>query len=171
MKRIIIFILAKIYKILHQSHINYTYTKLKEKYQIHKTFVFNGEGIMMYGEGEIHIGENSYIGRFSRIQVSKNHSVKIGRQCKIGPNFQIWTETSVVDCDFLNDLNIKPKIDNIEIGDAVWIGANVIVSPGVKIGNNSIIGANSVVTKDVTDFAIVGGIPAKLIRYKRLNEK
>lgn len=168
MKDILISILAKVYQVLHQSYTNYTYRLMKKKYQLHATFTFNGEGILMYGDGMIDIGENSYIGRFSRIQVSKGTHVKIGKECKIGPNFQIWTETSDVDCDFSHYSTIRVKIGNVEIGDATWIGTGVIISPGVTIGNNCIIGANSVVTKDVSDFAVVGGVPAKLIRYKKI---
>ena len=54
----------------------------------------------------------------------------------------------------------------IEIGNDVWIGMNALIMPGLKIGNGVTIAANSVVTKDIEDYAIVGGSPAKLIRYK-----
>jgi maltose O-acetyltransferase len=168
MKKILIGILANVYEILERAHTSYTYSKMKRKYSIHETFTFNGEGILLYGEGAISIGKNSYIGRFSRIQVSPGCKVEIGEECKIGPNFQVWTETSEVDCDFSFYSNIQSKLGDIIIGDAVWIGSGVIISPGVKVGNNSIIGANSVVTKDVPEYAIVGGVPAKLIRFKKL---
>ena len=52
------------------------------------------------------------------------------------------------------------------IGNDVWIGARVIVLPGVTIGNHVIIGAGAVVTKDIPDYAIAGGVPAKVIRYR-----
>ncbi len=52
------------------------------------------------------------------------------------------------------------------IGNDVWIGANVILTPGVHIGNGAILAAGAVVTKDVSAYAIVGGVPAKLIRYR-----
>ena len=56
----------------------------------------------------------------------------------------------------------------LEIGDDVWIGARVIVLPGCKKGGaHSIIGAGAVVTKDVPDYAIVGGNPAKIIRMRK----
>lgn len=60
--------------------------------------------------------------------------------------------------------------DKTTILNDVWIGKNVIIKSGVRVGNGAIIGAGSVVTKDVPDYAIVGGVPAKLIRY-RFNEE
>jgi acetyltransferase-like isoleucine patch superfamily enzyme len=54
----------------------------------------------------------------------------------------------------------------IEIGSDVWIGARAIILDGLKIGNGAIIAANAVVTKDVPDYAIVGGCPAKILRYR-----
>ena len=53
----------------------------------------------------------------------------------------------------------------------MWIGANVIILPGVKIGNGAIIAAGAVVTKDVEPYAIVGGVPAKLIKYRFKKEE
>ena len=54
----------------------------------------------------------------------------------------------------------------VTIGNDVWIGTRVIILPGVTIGNGVIIGAGAVVTKDVPDMAIVGGCPAKIIRFR-----
>lgn len=59
----------------------------------------------------------------------------------------------------------------VVIGNDVWIGANVVIMPGVHIGNGAIIGAGAVVTKDVDDYAVVGGVPAKLIRYRFPKDK
>jgi acetyltransferase-like isoleucine patch superfamily enzyme len=58
----------------------------------------------------------------------------------------------------------------ITIKNDVWIGADSVLKPGITIGNGAVIAANAVVTKDVPDYAIVGGVPAKIIRY-RFNEK
>ena len=61
----------------------------------------------------------------------------------------------------------RPSIEkDIVIGNKVWIGSNVFIREGINIGDNSIIGANSVVVKAVPENAIVGGIPAKIIKYK-----
>ena len=54
----------------------------------------------------------------------------------------------------------------VTIGNDVWIGANVVILPGVSIGDGAIIAAGAVVTHDVEDYAIVGGVPAKLIKYR-----
>ena len=59
----------------------------------------------------------------------------------------------------------------IHIGHDVWVGARAIVLDGVNIGDGAIIAANSLVTKDVPPYAIVGGIPAKVIRYRFSDEK
>jgi virginiamycin A acetyltransferase len=62
------------------------------------------------------------------------------------------------------------KNKKVVIGNDVWIGDNVTILPSVKIGNGSVIGAGAVVTKDVPDYAIVAGVPAKVVKY-RFNDK
>ena len=59
----------------------------------------------------------------------------------------------------------------ITIGNDVWIGARVIILPGVTVGNHTVIGAGSVVTKDVPNYAIVGGNPARVIRDRRQSRR
>lgn len=66
----------------------------------------------------------------------------------------------------------SPLRDNrpVEIGNDVWIGGNVIILPGVKIGDGAVLAAGAVVTRDVEPYAIVGGVPARLIR-KRFSDE
>jgi acetyltransferase-like isoleucine patch superfamily enzyme len=64
----------------------------------------------------------------------------------------------------------NPQRPQPKFGNDVWVGANVTVMPGVTIGNGAVLAANSVVTKDVPDYAVVGGNPARIIKY-RFNEK
>ncbi len=161
MYKIIYYILhfcARIYWVL-------IYKYFRSKYNIHKNFRFNGNRIHFYGNGQIKIAQNSYVGENTNIQSDNNCIVQIGKECMISHNVRIYSSSAVADQDFSNN-SIEIKYGNVLIGDYVWIGANVFIGPGVKIGNNSVIGANSVVTKDVEEFSIVGGVPAKLIRYK-----
>lgn len=67
----------------------------------------------------------------------------------------------------------SPLRDNQEviIGNDVWIGANAVILPGVKIGNGAVIAAGAVVTKDVESYAVVGGVPAKVIKYRFKKEE
>ncbi len=66
----------------------------------------------------------------------------------------------------MRDIILFQQKEGIDIGNDVWIGMGAILLLGVKIGNGVTIAANSVVAKDVPDYAVVGGSPAKLIRMK-----
>lgn len=79
----------------------------------------------------------------------------------IGPQVKLITENHAEAPDRRQDVYSRP----IRIKRKAWLGAGVTVLPGVTIGENAIIGAGSVVTKDVPDNAIVAGVPAKVIRY------
>jgi len=67
----------------------------------------------------------------------------------------------------INDEDFGASEEPVEIGDYVFIGPRAIILPGVKIGKGAVIGAGAVVTKDVPDFAIVGGVPAKVIGERK----
>lgn len=145
-----------------------TYSKFRKKYTISPSFRFNGNHILFYSNGDIVCGENSYIGEYSTIQAAQGCKVEIGKGCMISHNVRMYTSTAVADQNFAI-LPHMEKFGDIKIGNYVWIGANVLINPGITIGNNSVIGANSVVTKEVLENTIVGGVPAKLIRYKKSN--
>jgi len=70
----------------------------------------------------------------------------------------------------IEPVGVVPKSKRITIGNDVWLGKNVIVVNGSNIGNGVIAGAGSIITKDIPDYAIVAGNPARIIRY-RYNEK
>lgn len=112
------------------------------------------------------IGSYTYIG--NRCNVTKT---TIGRYCSIGDNVTIgpgehnlsYASTSAIFYeDILKELTKQP----CEIGNDVWIGVDSVIKRGVKIGDGAVIGANSVVTKDVPPFAIVAGSPAKILRFR-----
>ncbi|WP_257895141.1 acyltransferase [Croceibacter atlanticus] len=168
MKQLIVKIVAFIFKFGKSMYFNQNYNFYREKYEINSDFKFNGENIIFYGEGEIEIGENSYIGSYSTIQTSKNCIVQIGDNCSISHNVRMYTSSNIPDQDFNLTKSKEKTYGDIVIGNGVWIGANVFINPGINIGNNAVIGANSVVTKDIKENSIVGGVPAKLIRTKNV---
>lgn len=110
--------------------------------------------------GSLVIGENTFINYGCSIAALK--SVKIGRDCSIG------TYVILMDNDFHGLEPEKrqemPESLPITIGDNVWLGARVIVLRGVSIGDNSVVAAGSVVTKDIPAGVIAAGVPAKVIR-------
>ena len=83
----------------------------------------------------------------------------------MGPECMIFTSNHGIE---KGELIIKQKntIEDVIIEDDVWIGARSIILPGVKLKKGSVIAAGSIVTKSVDSYAIVGGNPAKLIKYR-----
>ena len=116
------------------------------------------------------IGKYNYFGPYSMI----NNAV-VGNYCSIGPGVKIGqgkhsleyiTTYQRVSSEITgHSLIQEPSI----IGNDVWLGANVVVMQGVKIGNGAVIGANAVVTRDIPDYGIAVGLPAKVMKY-RFNE-
>lgn len=92
--------------------------------------------------------------------------ITIGDHTLIGPNVQIYTPHHPV--DYIERRTSKEYAYPVTIGEDCWIGGGVIICPGVKIGNRCIIGAGSVVTKDIPDDSLAVGNPA--IIKKKLSE-
>ena len=91
--------------------------------------------------------------------------VEIGKGVILGPNVSMPGATHVIESNLpfsQSGLDIKGTI----ICDSVWIGSNSTILDGIRIGEGAIVGANSVVTEDVPPSAIVGGVPAKILRYR-----
>jgi virginiamycin A acetyltransferase len=140
--------------------------------------------------GDVTIKKLSRVGRFSYLNTGTTvfPMVKIGRYCSIGRGCEIgvwdhptdWISSSPVQYNFkMHFPKSKAKFAQIKklasnkgpvIGNDVWICSGAIIRRGITIGDGAVIGAGSVVTKDVPPYAIVGGIPARIIRY-RFEEK
>jgi len=114
-------------------------------------------------------GATIRIGAETRINGTCVHayrSVEIGEKCLIGGNCQI------MDCDghdasfedVENRINTTGAADPVVIGDCVWIGANSIILPGVRIGRGSIVSAGSVVVSEIPAMVVAGGFPARVIK-------
>jgi len=88
--------------------------------------------------------------------------VSIGSRTLFGPNVQIYTATHPV--NFQERASGLEYAKPITIGEDVWVGGSVVICPGVTIGNRTVIGAGSVVTKDIPDDVFAAGNPCKVIR-------
>ncbi|PSS44755.1 maltose acetyltransferase [Arthrobacter woluwensis] len=112
-----------------------------------------------YGE-HLHIGARTFINyNLTALDVAP---IVIGEDCQIGPNVQLLTP--------IHPLEPQPRKDRLEaarpitLGDNVWLGGGVIICPGVSIGDNSVVGAGAVVTKDLPANVLAVGNPARIIR-------
>ena len=90
--------------------------------------------------------------------------VSIGARTLIGPNVSLYSGTHPEDPGLRNGTNGPELGKPITIGEDAWIGGNVIILPGISIGKGAVVGAGSVVTKDVPDLWIAAGNPARLLR-------
>lgn len=108
----------------------------------------------------IEVGEDFFANyNFTVLDVGR---VRIGRNAQIAPNVSIYTAGHPIHPDSRNS-GYEYGID-ITIGDNVWIGGNVCILPGISIGDNVVIGAGSVVTRDIPDNVIAAGNPCRVLR-------
>lgn len=114
-------------------------------------------------------GPNVSIGNYSGIGISCElwGEVKIGNNVLMGPEVVVYTVNHIFadpDKIILEQGYTSPK--PVYIKDDVWIGRRCLIMPGVMIGEGAVVGAGSVVTKNVPDYAVVAGNPAKIIKYR-----
>ena len=181
-------LLVNIWRAFQKSKLNKKGVKLKGIVYFNQNTLFGGYNRVSYNS----IVSNSVIGRFSYI--GKNDqldNVEIGKFCSIGSDLKVVTAThpskdfvsthpafysaqsrlvkSFAEEDiFVEHLSVNGR--NLIIGNDVWIGHDVRFIGGITVGDGAIIGTGALVTKDVPPYAIVGGVPAKIIRY-RFNEE
>ncbi|MBD5435110.1 MAG: CatB-related O-acetyltransferase [Treponema sp.] len=132
--------------------------------------------INMFDINHVEVGKATYGGIAINDWSVEDYKVRIGNYCSIGPNVLFLLGSD----HYLNTITTYPlKVKkmycaerealskgDIVLKDDVWIGANVTICSGVEIGQGAIVAAGAVVTKDVEPYAVVGGVPAKLIKYR-----
>ncbi|HEU4707247.1 MAG TPA: acyltransferase [Solirubrobacterales bacterium] len=128
-------------------------------------FVWIGDGTKIRcHEGLVEIGEKTVMGQ--ECTISAYQRVRIGEQCVIADRAMfIDFDHGVVEVERPIRLQGIYKRD-VEVGNNVWIGYGACVLRGVRVGDNSVIGTNAVVTKDVPANAVVAGIPARIVRMR-----
>ena len=120
-------------------------------------------GIQFFDPSNIEIGEGTIIGQNAFLD---------GRdKLKIGAHVDIASDVLIYNSEHdINSVDFKPINAPVVIGDYVFIGPRAIILPGVKIGKGAIIAAGAVVTKDIEEFVIAGGVPAKPIGERKNKE-
>lgn len=133
-------------------------------------FVWIGDGSKIRcHEGLVEIGEKTVMGQ--ECTISAYQHVRIGEQCVIADRAMfIDFDHGIVEVERPIRVQGIYKRD-VEVGSNVWIGYGACILRGVRVGDNSVVGTNSVVTKDVPANAVVGGIPARVIRMREAPEQ
>lgn len=117
-------------------------------------------------ETHLKIGDNTYIGELNNIRTGGG-VITIGNNCSISQHITIVASNHLIKKGKLIREQPWSTDDNfVNIGNDVWIGANSVILPGVTINNGAVIGAGSVVTKDVPENAVVAGNPARVLKYR-----
>lgn len=133
-------------------------------------FVWIGDGTKIRcHEGVVEIGEKTVMGQ--ECTISAYQRVRIGEQCVIADRAMfIDFDHGVVEVERPIRVQGIYKRD-VEVGSNVWIGYGACILRGVRVGDNAIVGTNSVVTKDVPANAVVAGVPARVIRMREAPEQ
>lgn len=165
----IISALMNIFKFIHQPYMVYGYFDIKNKVYLRNVRISSSACISH--KENLNISDNVWINHYSRIDASGG--IFIGEGCQIGYASAILSHSShnairLNGKDYI-EMNLEDRLGYIHkpvfIGEYSFIGGGSTILPGVKIGKGCVIGVGAVVNKDVPDYAIVAGVPAKIIGY------
>ncbi len=119
-------------------------------------------GARFFNPKNIRIGEDTIIG--DNCFLDGRASLKIGSHVSIASQVLIYNSEHDI-----NSQDFRPIEETVEINDYVFIGARAVILPGVKIGKGAVIAAGAVATKDISPMIVVGGVPAKEIGRRKIN--
>ena len=169
-RKIKLYVAIQKYNKNHQCYIVTNKIRMKQISGIADHVLLEKDCIFADPNGEITIGSYTYINS------GYIYNCKIGKYCSIGHNVSIgpgehWTNR--LSTFPINNLVFR-KHDSSEfkvvepavIGNDVWVGNNAVILQGVSVGDGAIVAAGAIVTKDVPPYAVVGGIPAKILKYR-----
>lgn len=130
--------------------------------------------------GQVNIGRMAYFGKGAGVELGARSN--IGAYCHVPSDIRIGSDVMMGPCNYffepvthvftrtdipMIDQGVKRVAGRMEIDDDVWIGRGCHILPCRKIGAHSVVGACSVITKDVPQYAVIGGAPAKVIRMRK----
>lgn len=128
-----------------------------------------GRGCQLYAEGgTLEMSEDAALSPGVTVDASGG-LVRIGKQVAVGPGTVIRAANHCFDSLEKPIMLQGHRYGEVFIEDDVWIAANCTITPGVRIGRGAVVGAGAVVTRDVEPFAIVGGVPARVIGSRMKN--
>lgn len=160
--------MLKIFKKLFKKIYHWSFDTAKFDIDNIGTNVVLAPGLNITHPKKVFFGDNIYIG--PNAFLSSYGTIIIESGVIIGPNITIYTANHNYENAVAIPYDGKVILKMVKIEKNVWIGGNVIIIPGVTIAEGSIIGAGSVITKNVPKYAIMGGNPAKILRYRNEEE-
>lgn len=126
------------------------------------------DGCRIYNQSKIYIGNNVRIGNGALIEGMGG--LKIGNNVIFGPDVTVWTANHNYEKPTKLPYDEKVIFKPVSIEDNVWVGGKSIILPGVTIHEGAVIGMGAVVTQDVPKCAVVGGNPAKVLKYRDIKQ-
>lgn len=144
-------------------------------FHIFRLFIYYLSGMKIGSDSRIHIGARFFYPpniKIGKGTIIGDNAFLDGRdKLIIGDHVDIASSVLIYNSEHdINSEDFHAVNGPVEIGDYVFIGPRAIILPGVKIGKGAVIAAGAVVTKDVSDFAIVGGVPAEIIGERKLKD-
>lgn len=161
------------------TKLHIAFADAKKRKQLHKLYiklksfgknVYICPGYQISSPENVEIGSHVWIGE--HFYAKDEGGITIGSGTIISRNVEIWTSNHNYDSDDLMAIPYDRRFIRkpVTIGENVWIGSRVIILPGVTIGEGAVVGAGAVVTRDVPLGAVVGGNPAKVIKYRNMEK-